>query len=224
MRLYMHPVSNTSRPILLYVAENKLPVETEVVDLMTGAHHKEPYITLNPNRLVPTLVDGDFILTESSTILKYLADKFDLAAYPKDLKKRAKVNEMMDWFNTHFYHDYGYGVVYPQIYPHHKRPSDEVQKGTIAWAKELTKKWLQVLNDHWLSGNKKYLCGDQITIADYLGSAIMSIGELIHCDLKNYPNVQRWLGNVKKQPNYEKVNEVFNGFRASTQGKPWATV
>jgi catechol 2,3-dioxygenase-like lactoylglutathione lyase family enzyme len=48
----------------------------------------------------------------------------------------------------------------------------------------------------------------------------MSIGELIHCDLKNYPNVQRWLGNVKKQPNYEKVNEVFNGFRASTQGKP----
>ena len=52
----------------------------------------------------------------------------------------------------------------------------------------------------------------------------MSIGELIHCDLKNYPNVQRWLGNVKKQPNYEKVNEVFNGFRASTQGKTWATV
>ena len=52
----------------------------------------------------------------------------------------------------------------------------------------------------------------------------MSIGELIHCDLKNYPNVQRWIGTVKKQPNYEKVNEVFNGFRASTQGKPWATV
>ena len=58
MRLYMHPVSNTSRPILLYVAENKLPVETEVVDLMTGAHHQEPYITLNPNRLVPTLVES----------------------------------------------------------------------------------------------------------------------------------------------------------------------
>jgi glutathione S-transferase len=81
-----------------------------------------------------------------------------------------------------------------------------------------------VLNDHWLAGGRKYLCGDQITIADYLGSAIMSIGELIHCDLKNYPNVQRWFDTVKQQPSYEKVNEVFNGFRASTKGKAWATV
>ena len=148
MKLYMHPVSNTSRPVLMFIKDNNLPVEEEVVDLMTGAHHQEPYISLNPNRQVPTLVDDDLILGESSTILKYLAEKFDLAAYPKDVKKRAKVNELMDWFNTHFYHDYGYGVVYPQIYPHHKRPSEEVQKGTIAWGKELTKKWLQVLNDH----------------------------------------------------------------------------
>jgi glutathione S-transferase len=81
-----------------------------------------------------------------------------------------------------------------------------------------------VLNDHWLGGGKQYLCGNQITIADYLGSGIMSAGELIHCDLMNYHNVQRWLDNVKKQPNYEKVNEVFNGFRASTKGKGWATV
>ena len=82
-----------------------------------------------------------------------------------------------------------------------------------------------MLNDHWLGGGKKYICGDQITIADYLGSAIMSIGELIHCDLKSYPNVQRWIDNVKKQPNYEKVNSAaFNGFRDSTKGGTWATV
>ena len=67
--------------------------------------------------------------------------------------------------------------------------------------------------------------GDQITVADYLGSAIMSIGELIHCDMSKYPNVQRWIGNVKKQPNYEKINDAaFNGFAASTKGKAWQTV
>ena len=74
----------------------------------------------------------------------------------------------MDWFNTHFYHDYAYAVVYPQIYPHHKRPSDEVQQGTIEWGKEKTKKWLTVLNDNWLGKGNKYLTGDEITIADYL--------------------------------------------------------
>jgi glutathione S-transferase len=170
------------------------------------------------------LEDGDFRLTESAAILRYLAEKVGSPAYPKDLKQRARVNEAMDWFNSNFYKDWGYGLVYPQLFPHHKRPDETTHAGTISWAQERSKSWLQVLNDHWLAGGKKYLCGDQITIADYLGSAIMSIGELIHCDLKNYPNVQRWLGNVKKQPNYEKVNEVFNGFRASTQGKPWATV
>jgi glutathione S-transferase len=196
----------------------------EVVDILKGAHYEPAYADKNPNRLVPMLEDGDFRLTESAAILRYLAEKTDSPAYPKDLKQRARVNEAMDWFNSNFYKDWGYGLVYPQLFPHHKRPDETTHAGTIAWAQDRSKAWLQVLNDHWLAGGKQYICGDQITIADYLGSAIMSIGELIHCDLKNYPNVQRWLGNVKKQPNYEKVNEVFNGFCASTAGKTWATV
>jgi glutathione S-transferase len=209
----MHPVSNTSRPVLMFIKDNNLPVEEEVVDLMTGAHHQEPYISINPNRQVPTLIDGDLTLGESSTILKYLADKFDLAAYPKDLKKRAKVNEMMDWFNTHFYHDYGYGVVYPQIYPHHKRPSDEVQKGTIAWAKDLTKKWLQVLNDNILGTKNKYVTGDQITIADYFGAALLTCGDPIRTEFKAYPNVVAWLKRMEGTANWKKVNEAMYGFR-----------
>jgi glutathione S-transferase len=220
----MHPVSNTSRPVLMFIKDNNLPVEEEVVDLMTGAHHQEPYISINPNRQVPTLIDGDLTLGESSTILKYLADKFDLAAYPKDLKKRAKVNEMMDWFNTHFYHDYGYGVVYPQIYPHHKRPSDEVQKGTIAWAKELTKKWLQVLNDHILGTKNKYVTGDQITIADYFGAALLTCGDPIRTEFKAYPNVVAWLNRMEGTANWKKVNEAMYGFRDYLKEQQFETI
>ncbi len=224
MKLYMHPVSNTSRPVLMFIKDNNLPVEEEVVDLMTGAHHQEPYISVNPNRQVPTLVDGDLVLGESSTILKFLADKFDLAAYPKDLKKRAKVNEAMDWFNTHFYHDYGYAVVYPQIYPHHKRPSDEVQKGTIAWGKELTKKWLQVLNEHWLGKGNKYLTGDQLTIADYFGAALLTCGDPIRTEFKDYPNIMAWLKRMEATPSWTKVNEAMYGFRDYLKEQQFETV
>ena len=84
---------------------------------------------------MPVLEDGDFRLTESSAILKYLADKVDSPAYPKDLQKRARVNEMMDWLNTGFYRDFGYGLVYPQIFPHHKRRSDEAQAAAVEWGK-----------------------------------------------------------------------------------------
>lgn len=224
MKLYMHPVSNTSRPVLLFITDNKLDVEQEVVDLMTGAHLKEPYISLNPNGLVPVLVDGDFVLTESSAILKYLADKFNLPAYPKDLKLRAKVNEAMDWFNTNFYRDFAYGVVYPQLFPHHKRPSDEIQKGTINWGKDLSQKWLTVLNDHIIGPKNNYLVGDSITIADYFGAGLLTSGELIGCDFSKYPNIDRWLKTVKKQPSWSKVNETFYGLGDSLKSQQFVTV
>jgi glutathione S-transferase len=172
MKLYMHPVSITSRPVRLFIAENGIDVDEQLVDLMTGEHYQEPFASINPNRLVPVLEDGDLRLTESSAILKYLADKIDSPAYPKDLKQRAKVNEMMDWFNTNFYREYGYGWIYPQLFPHHKRPSDEAHRATIAWGKERAQGWLKILNDYWLGPNKPYLCGDQITIADYFGASL----------------------------------------------------
>ena len=119
---------------------------TSVVDLMTGEHLKPSLRRINPSGLVPVLEDGDFRLTESSAILKYLADKIGSPAYPKDLQKRARVNELMDWFNTNFYRDFGYGLVYPQIFPHHKRRSDEAQTGAVEWGKDKAKFWLGVLD------------------------------------------------------------------------------
>ena len=110
MKLYMHPVSMTSRPVRLYIAEKKIPCEEQLVDLMVGEHLQEPYAGINPNKLVPVLEDDGLRLTESSAILKYLAEKNNFPEYPKDLKQRAKVNELMDWFNTNFYRDFGYGM------------------------------------------------------------------------------------------------------------------
>ena len=224
MKLYMHPVSNTSRPIILFIAENNLPVEQQVVDLMTGEHLKPPYLAINPNGLVPTLVDGDFILTESSSILKYLADKFNLPSYPKDLKTRAKVNELMDWFNTGFYRDYAYGVVYPQIYPHHKRPTDEIQKGTIEWGKGLTKKWLKVLNDHWLGHGNAYLAGDTLTIADIFGAGLLTCGHVTRDEFKDYPNIEAWLKRMQALPTWPKVNEAMEGFRTYVKDQPFVNI
>jgi glutathione S-transferase len=224
MKLYMHPVSTMCRPIMQYLADNNIACDMEMVDILKGAHYEAKYSGINPNRMVPMLEDGDFRLTEAAAILRYLAEKSNSPTYPKDLKQRAKVNEVMDWFNSNLYRDWGYGLVYPQLFPHHKRESDAAHTGAINWGKEKSKVWVQALNDHWI-GNKPYLCGNQITIADYFGSGIMSIGDLIHCDWAEYPNIQRWLGNMKKTPNYEKVNDqAFNAFAASTKGKAWATV
>src|SRR5262249_54539774 len=150
--------------------------------VMTGAQYKPTYANINPNSLVPMLEDGDLKLTESSAILKYLADKIGSPAYPKDLKARAKVNEAMDWVNTNFCREGGYGLCSPQLFPPLKRRSDEAQAATLEFGKANAQRWLKILNDYWLGPNKKYLCGDQITIADYFAAGLVSLGEVIKVD------------------------------------------
>jgi glutathione S-transferase len=219
MKLYMHPVSTTSRPVMQFIADNSIDCEMQVVDILKGEHYGEAYSKANPNHLIPMLEDGDFRLTESATILRYLAEKTGSPAYPKDMKARARVNEVMDWFNSNFYRDWGYGLIYPQLFPHLKRENAVVQDATVAWGKEKSKAWLQILNDHWIGPNRAYLCGEEITIADYFGAAIVTAGELVHCDFSVYPNIKRWLDTMKARPSYPKIYEVFNGFVASTKGQ-----
>jgi glutathione S-transferase len=218
VKIYYHPASTTSRPLMLFANEAGMQVDFQVVDLFTGEHMKPPYAGMNPNKLVPMLEDGAFRLTESSAILKYLADKAGSSAYPKDLQQRARVNERMDWINTQLCRDLAYGLVYPQIFPNHKRRSDEAQQSTLAWAKERAGAWLQVLDAHYLGAGNPYLCGAQITIADYYAAPFVALAEAVGSDLAAYPNVRRWLGRMKQLKSWAKVNEVIDGYAASLKG------
>jgi glutathione S-transferase len=224
MKLYYHPASTTSRIVMLFAAEQKIDLEYKLVDLFTGEHLKPEYAKINPNCLVPVLEDGDFRLTESSAILKYLADKAGSPAYPKDLKARARVNEMMDWFNSNIYRDFAYGLIYPQTFPHHKRPSDPVQSGTLEWGKQKTEGWLKILDQNLIGPKNAYLCGDKVTLADYMGAEMIALGGLIRCKYTAFPNVERWLGNMKALKSWPKVNEVFEGFAGSLKDKSFVAV
>jgi glutathione S-transferase len=224
MKLYYHPASTTSRIVTMFAAEEGVQLDLQVVDLFTGEHLKPEFAAINPNGLVPVLEDGDFRLTESAAIIKYLADKVDSPAYPKELKARARVNEMMDWFNSNCYKDVAYGLVYPQLFPHHKRPSDAVQAGTLAWGKARAQAWLTILDKDLIGPKKRFLCGDRVTLADYMGAEMVALGEVIRCDYSAYPNVQRWLKNMKALKSWPKVHEVIEGFAASVKEQPFVAV
>jgi glutathione S-transferase len=217
MKLYYHPVSTTSRTIMLFASEAGVALDYVLVDLMTGEHMKPAFLEINPNGLVPVLEDGTFRLTESSAILKYLADGIDSPAYPKGLRERARVHEVMDWINSNLYRDLGYGCAYPQLFPHHRRGSEPVQNGTIAWAQEKTRAWLATLDKNIIGADNAYLCGDKPTLADYFGAPILTLGDVLRADYGKYPNLRRWLGNMKALPSWSKVNETFNGWAHSVK-------
>jgi|KBSSwiStaDraftv2_1062776.scaffolds.fasta_scaffold133181_2 glutathione S-transferase len=212
MKLYHHPVSTTSRPIVLLAKEEGIDLDYEVVDLFTGAQYQPAFEAINPSHQVPVLEDGDFRLTECSAILKYLADKQGLASYPAEPQARARVNERMDWLNTGFYRDFGYGFVYPQVFAFMRRPDEVVQAGTVAYGREKTLGWLKILDQNLLGSRNKFLCGDTLTIADYMGAVILAGGECIGEQYRAYPNIARWLGQMKSLRNWQSVNAMFYQF------------
>jgi glutathione S-transferase len=220
MKLYYHPASTTSRPVALFAAENGVALDLQVVDLFTGEHYKPPFEAINPNHLVPVLEDGAFRLTESSAILKYLADKTGSPLYPKDPQQRARVNERMDWVNTQLCRDLAYGFIYPQIFPMHKRPGDAVQAATLQWGQERARGWMKVLDENILGPNNAYLCGGAMTIADYFCASFVALCEITGSDLASYPHVKQWLGRMKALKNWKSVNEAIDGYGASLKGQP----
>ena len=60
-------------------------------------------MALNPNGLVPVMVDGDFVLWEGNTILRYLANKWRATSLlPTEPRARAEVERWIDWQATEF--------------------------------------------------------------------------------------------------------------------------
>jgi Glutathione S-transferase len=208
MKLYFHPVSTTSRPIMLFAADNQIELEYQVVDLLTGEHKQSAFTAINPNQAVPVLEDGDFRLTESSAILKYLAEKTASRDYPSHPAQRARINERMDWFNTGLSRELCYGIVYPQIFPHQRRPDDHVQAQSLAWSAPLAERYLNIL-DSDLIGSNPYLCGNHITIADYFGIGMLTLGEVVRIDFSRWRNISQWIARMKDRPSWAKVNEAF---------------
>ena len=75
MTLYGHPNSRATRA-LWALEEVQADYEYVHVDLKTGQGRSDSYLALNPAGKVPTLVDGDLVITESAAICLYVGDKF----------------------------------------------------------------------------------------------------------------------------------------------------
>ena len=151
MKLYMHPVSMTSRPVRLFIAENKIPVEEVTVDLFTGealrtglygGQSEQPRADDRGRRSAPHRKLGDPEISRRQDRLARLPEGSQAACQGQ--------RNTTDWLNTNFYRDWAYNLCYPQLFPNQKRRSEEAQAATIEIGQQNAKRWLKILNDHWI--------------------------------------------------------------------------
>jgi glutathione S-transferase len=96
LRLFRAPFSTNVERVALALAHKGLEVESVVISY----EDRSPVVEVSGQGLVPVLVDGDVVVPDSVTILRYLEEKWpDPPLFPADAARRAELDVFLDWFN-----------------------------------------------------------------------------------------------------------------------------
>ncbi len=96
LKLYRIPFSTNVERVALALAHKGIPVEYVDVD----ADDRSPVVEVSGQELVPVLVDGDRVISDSPAILAYLEERFpERSLFPADESRRAEVQVFVQWFN-----------------------------------------------------------------------------------------------------------------------------
>jgi glutathione S-transferase len=160
LQLHSHPLSTFGRRITVALLEKDLTAEHITVDMPGRAHRGPQYLALNPYGRVPTLVDGDFVLYESTAILNYLeAIHPRPSLLPTDARGRALVDMHMKLCDLQF--TYYVGTI---IFPKRFMPKERWDEKAMAISREAIVKHLATVEQ--ALGEREYLVGDRFTLAD----------------------------------------------------------
>jgi glutathione S-transferase len=164
---------------------------------------KEPeYLALNPNGLIPVLIDGDFVLWESNSICRYLAGKAGATTLlPTEPQARARVEQWMDWQAGEL--NNSWRVAFMALLRGQPTPPEAVAASVANWNRHMT------LLDAQLARTGAYVTGDSFTLADVvLGVSAQrwKNAPITHVEL---PAVAAWLQRLSGRPGFAEF--VDNG-------------
>jgi glutathione S-transferase len=98
LKIWGRNTSSNVQKVMWAVGELGLPHERLDVGGAFGKTKEDPYLSMNPNSLVPTLEEDGFILWESNSIVRYLARRDGSGKLePRDAKECARASQWMDW-------------------------------------------------------------------------------------------------------------------------------
>lgn len=189
--------SSNVQKVLWCCAELEIPFEREDVGGHFGKNDQPPYLAMNPNGRVPTIVDDGFVMWESNAIVRYLCAKHDRLGklLPQRLQQRAHAEQWMDWQQTTLSADMRTLSRTLLATPADKTPPDRLetskQNSIRAW---------RIVEAQLASHD--YLVGPTLTMADIVFGNAVHRWHAMPFERPDLPMVARWYERLKDRAAY----------------------
>jgi glutathione S-transferase len=198
LKIWGRPNSVNVQKVLWCLRELDLAYERIDAGMQFGRNDEPDYLAMNPNGRVPTLVDGDYVLWESNSIMRYLCLAYGKGTpiYPEAPRQRAAVDRWLDW-TLSTVQPVDRPVFWALVRtPPEQRDMAAIQKDADAEAVV----WR--IADHHLA-TRRFIEGDEFTIADIAIGAYarrwLGVEGIIR---PKQPYLERWLKNLASRPGF----------------------
>jgi glutathione S-transferase len=190
--------------VLWVCDELVLPYNRIDAGMQHGRNREPEYLAMNPNGQVPTLVDGDYTLWESNSILRYLVMQYGDSSllYPEDPKARASIDRWLDW---------SLSTLQPAERPVFlavvRTPPEQRDNVKLAAdIEDVAKLWK--LLDAQLQG-RFFIEGEKFTLADIvLGAFAKRWFGLPGVERPSLPNLERWYLRLATRPGFKQYVDL----------------
>jgi glutathione S-transferase len=197
MKLYGYPPSPNTWKVLATAAHIGQPLELVFVDLSKGEQRKPDYLALNPTGRTPTLVDGDFVLSESNAIMQYLCDRKPTALWPNDSRTRADIVRWQCCQLAHWSKESCEPLIFERLVKKALNigPPDaaKIEKATDNFNRDAS-----MLDAHL--AKRAWLVGDAVTLADFSVAAPLFFIKEAELPVEPYAQVREWFARVSALP------------------------
>lgn len=229
LKLYHGSNSVCSVKVRIVLEEKRIEWESHHVDLPKGEQFSASFLEINPRSFVPVLVDGAFVLRESSVICEYIDHLSDVnPLLPKSIQDQARTRvwgtqciEYHDSVNTLTFASYQRSMLL-------EKPQDELEERWKSMPDQIRANKLKDLVKNGGASeyvpialqrmarlakevnneltHSKWLIGDEYSLADAMLTAYFFRAECLGLEglwETRYPSTTEWYSRIKNHPSFK---------------------